>query len=234
MRAIAMARLAGLMSVLVLPLGACSKTGHVNHVKAMQAWIESCESDPTDEGALEKIAIGYGLEPFSLPEIGGLKKHVVVDPEVDPDLQGSERPFVSTVEAWWVDPAIGSYVEVVEWTRVVHRRSETVSKTYRSCTAHGTSQSSQGFTEEVHLDPTAGYGFRATKDKSVAWVGTIDGAHPEFYVDFSRKGMSTNFDRLDREAPAAQDVSLAAGINRVSQTVGWPAQWLFTASGEAH
>lgn len=213
--------------IAALPLGACSRNHRVHDVQAMQAWVAACEDEPTDESALEKIAATYALEQFSLAEIGGLKQHAARDAGAQAD---GERPYISTVEAWWIDPNIGSYVEVVEWTRTMHKSSEIVSKTYRTCLARGYSQSREGFAQEVHLDPTAGYGFRTTADKTLAWMGTVDGAHPEFYVDFAKNGTSATSGRLN--TAATENVSLSTGLKRVTQTVGWPARWSFAASGD--
>lgn len=220
MRAIARACL---ILALVLPFAACSRTRPSQSLEAVQAWTKRCAVEPDDVSGLEAIATGYALRPFSSAETHTLKRRIIAEQTADPQ----RPPYVSMLEAWWVDQQAGSYVEIVEWRKTSDGTTSVDSKTHRSCIAEGSSDSRENFTAQVLLDSAADYDVRTSQDTAI--VETSDGASPGLSVRFVKNGARRQ--ALLGGVPSPS-VSLSAGLTRVSQTVGWPARWSFSASSE--
>lgn len=215
-----------LILALVLPFTACSRTRPPQGLEAMQAWTKRCAVEPDDVSGLEAVATGFALKPFTRAETDTLKRRIAAEQTADP----KSPPYVSMLEAWWIDQQAGSYIEIVEWRKTSDGTTSVDSTTHRSCMAQGTSESRETFVAAVRLDPAADYAFRTTKDKTAASVETSDGASPELSVRFVKNGV--RHESRPDTAPPTGNVSLSAGLARVSQTVGWPARWTFSASSE--
>lgn len=212
-----------LILALVLPFAAsCSRTRPSQGLEAVQAWTKRCAVEPDDVSGLEAIATGYALKPFTSAETDTLKRRTIAEKTVDP----KRPPYVSLLEAWWIDRQAGSYLEIVEWRKTSDGTTSVDSTTHRSCIAEGSSDSGENFTEQVRLDSAADYDVRTSRDTAI--VETSDGASPELSVWFVRNG--ARHQALPGGVPS--NVSLSAGLARVSQTVGWPARWSFRASSE--
>ena len=164
------------------------------------------------------------LKPLLAPDMAALKKRLAVEQTEDP----KRPPYVSMLEAWWINQQAGSYVEIVEWRKTSDGTMSVDSKTHRSCIAEGISDSREDFVEQARLDAAADYAVRTDRETTI--VETSDGASPELSVRFVKDGVRRPA-RPD-VAPSKDNVSLSAGLTRVSQTVGWPARWSFSASSE--
>jgi hypothetical protein len=219
MRAIARACLT---FALVLPFAGCSPPHTAPDVEAMKTWTKRCAVEPDDVSGLEAIATGYALKPLLPAEIAALKQRIAAEQTQDP----KRPPYVSLLEAWWINQQAGSYVEIVEWRKTSDGTTSIDSKTHRFCMAEGISDSRESFTEQVRLDPAADYEVRTSRNTAI--VETSDGASPELSVRFVRNGVRR--ETAPAAAPPPENVSLAAGLARVSQTLGWPVRWSFSAS----
>lgn len=215
-----------LIITLILPFAGCSRPHPTQNAEVMQAWTKRCSLEPDDVSGLEAIATSNALKAFTPAETGALKRRIAAEQGED----SKRPPYVSMLEAWWIDRQAGSYVEIAEWRKTSDGTTSVDAKVHRSCMAQGTSDSREKFIEDVRLDPAADYSVRTSRDKSAASVETSDGATPELSVRFFKNDARAEI--LPGDHPSTNNVSLSAGLARVSQTVGWPARWSFSASSD--
>ncbi len=218
---------AGLVCVLAVMACACARRHPAQNTEALQSWTKRCAVEPDDVSGLEGVATSFGLKAFSPVEAAALKRRIAAEQTVDP----RRPPFVSMLEAWWIDREAGSYVEIAEWRTTSDGTTSIDSTTHRACRAQGTSDSGEKFLQDVRLDPAADYAVRTSRDKTTASMETSDGATPVLSVRFVKDGVRRE---MRPDGPAANNVSLTMSLAHISRTVGWPARWSFAASTEVH